>query len=99
MELYEGTFLMRLRDWREQYRDKPALCCENKVLSFRTLQEQAEQAAAVQSGVGADVFGGNDSRRNGCADELRYPCERSRSVGENGRRSMAVVRNNSSNDA
>ncbi|MEE3402822.1 MAG: class I adenylate-forming enzyme family protein [Acutalibacteraceae bacterium] len=47
MELYEGTFLMRLRDWREQYRDKPALCCENKVLSFRTLQEQAEQAAAV----------------------------------------------------
>lgn len=47
MELYEGTFLTLLREWRQTYADRPALYCDGQQLSFRELSERAEAAAAV----------------------------------------------------
>ncbi len=45
MELYEGTFLTLLRELRQQYNDKPALCCEGQSLSFFELLKRTEKSA------------------------------------------------------
>ena len=45
VELYEGTFLTLLRELRQQYNDKPALCCEGQSLSFFELLKRTEKSA------------------------------------------------------